>query len=439
MKITGSQIGLSSASAQSVSRSNTTRVRAWTDEGAVALELSSQSASSKSLQAGSGSISLPARTALRMRLPSAPPPPPPRKAKDAPATEAGKPKAGDDASETAVASFLSSKEGADLMLLKAILEQTTGRKFTLAAGVDYELSESDQARIDELSAAASQQLASTAPAPNAAPTRVGWGLEIQSEARSVEHSETNVAASGTLLTQDGRQIQFDAKFSYASDRVSVERFELRAGDAKLKDPLMLVFDGTTPELGKSIDFDLDADGKAERMAFASNNARLLVYDRNANGKVDDGRELFGALSGSGFADLAKLDDDGNGFIDEGDRAFSQLYTWESRTGEADTLVSLKDRGVGALYTGSVQSPFELRASDGELRGRIAETGLYFDEDGDVHALQHVDVKVTELPPKAEAQAAPGNVTPENNPLLTALENQRVTLAAAAPSSSEPSR
>ena len=49
-----------------------------------------------------------------------------------------------------------------------------------------------------------------------------------------------------------------------------------------------------------------------------------VFDRNGNGKADNGSELFGVASGNGFADLRRLDEDRNGWIDESDAAFDRL-------------------------------------------------------------------------------------------------------------------
>jgi hypothetical protein len=383
MRIQSSQLSLSSTSTQSSLRTEQTRVRAWTDDSAARVALSPK-----------------ASEAARAPRPA------PQSAQqcDDAKRNASAGKAKDAKGDSEMSQFLNSREGIHLMLLKAILEQTTGRKFNLSAGADYELSAEDQQRIDELSHAAGQAVSAT-PAQNAAPPRVGWGLEIQSETRQERHELTHVDASGTLLTKDGREIRFNANFSYQRDEVSTTRFELRAGDAKLKDPLVLVFDGTTPELGEALEFDLDGDGQKERVAIATGNAALLVHDKNHDGQVNDGSELLGALSGSGFTELSALDDDGNGFIDEGDAAFANLYTWEGREDGSDRLVSLAERGVGALFTGRVASPFDLRAADGELQGRIRETGLFVSENGQVHALQQVDLKTEALPAPASGSAA----------------------------------
>ncbi|MDQ3282182.1 MAG: hypothetical protein M3Q69_12305, partial [Acidobacteriota bacterium] len=84
-------------------------------------------------------------------------------------------------------------------------------------------------------------------------------------------------------------------------------------------------------------FDLDRDGVRERIGWtaASANEAFLCLDRNANGTIDDGGELFGnhtvlasgAVATNGFLALAELDSDRNGHIDHADAAWPQLELW----------------------------------------------------------------------------------------------------------------
>ena len=89
-------------------------------------------------------------------------------------------------------------------------------------------------------------------------------------------------------------------------------------------------------------FDIDADGAFEEISWtaAHENDGFLVLDRNGNGLVDDGGELFGNATpladGSraphGFAALAEIDlvalgGNENGTIDPGDSLFSELRIW----------------------------------------------------------------------------------------------------------------
>lgn len=56
-------------------------------------------------------------------------------------------------------------------------------------------------------------------------------------------------------------------------------------------------------------FDLDADGTADRISMLKSGSGFLALDKNGNGKIDDGSELFGTQSGDGFADLEEYDID----------------------------------------------------------------------------------------------------------------------------------
>lgn len=254
-------------------------------------------------------------------------------------------------------------------------------------------------------------------ADNAAPAAsasTGRGREISWQSTITQHvsesEKTNVCGKGCVTTADGRQIDFDYSLALARE-YQHESSLSESGSIALKDPLVLNFDGKSCELTEDrIDFDLDSDGKAEQIPGLGKGSCFLVFDRNGNGRADNGSELFGVTSGKGFSDLARLDDDGNGWIDEGDAAFSQLALWSS-----DGFVSLKEGGVGALYTSAVDAPFSLKTRSNELLGQITAAGLYLSESGKVGHLQQVDLAVSDA-------AARGD-QPEEGQQLGAREQQ----------------
>ncbi|NTV68575.1 MAG: hypothetical protein HGA71_00370 [Azonexaceae bacterium] len=207
-----------------------------------------------------------------------------------------------------------------------------------------------------------------------------------------ESEKTTVCGNGKVKTCDGRVIEFD--YALAMERnFASEKIEEETGTVKLSDPLMLSFNGMACELTEDfISFDLNADGTAERIPGIGQGSGYLVLDRNGNGRADDGSELFGVASGNGFADLASLDGDHNGWIDEADAAFSQLSVWSG-----DGFSSLKQRGVGALCTSTVNAEFSLKTKSNELLGQIRAAGLYLSETGQVGHMQQVDLAVSDLP------------------------------------------
>ena len=149
---------------------------------------------------------------------------------------------------------------------------------------------------------------------------------------------------------------------------------------------MLNLAGGAAALAGRATFDLDADGAAESTAGLASGSAWLAMDRNGDGAIGSGAELFGPTTGSGFGELAALDQDGNGWVDEGDAAFSSLRLWRPD----GFLATLRGAGVGALSTRAVATPYALTAG-GAVAGRIAETGLFLREDGSAGTVQHVDL------------------------------------------------
>ena len=223
--------------------------------------------------------------------------------------------------------------------------------------------------------------------------REGWGMIYQRHESYHESETTQVSMQGIVHTADGRKIELSVGLSMSREFMSQNNLSVRAGDA-LKDPLVINFNGSAAQLTETIfRFDLDADGKAEHIAFVSPDSGFLALDRNGDGKINDGRELFGALSGDGFADLSIADDDGNNWIDESDAIFGRLLIWSRDAEGQETFSTLAERGVGAIYLGSIESPFHLKDSSNALQGIIRSSGLYLHEDGTAGTLQQLDLVV----------------------------------------------
>lgn len=267
-------------------------------------------------------------------------------------------------------------------LLKLLVEGLTGKKLELTGPKDLEVPEE------------TADLEAPPPEGGEAPQRVGWGLVYDYYESHYESESTSFSAEGIIKTQDGREISFQVDLNMSREFFSEQSLSIRAGDAQLKDPLVLNFNGTAAELTDTkFSFDLDLDGREDQISFVGPNSGFLALDRNGDNVINDGSELFGPTTGSGFAELAAYDEDGNNWIDESDDIYSRLRIWSKDAEGNDQLVALGQKGVGAIYLGHVSTPFQLNDQNNEQLGQIQSTGLFVEEDGGVGTLQHLDLVV----------------------------------------------
>lgn len=229
--------------------------------------------------------------------------------------------------------------------------------------------------------------------PNAANTpKQGFGIEYDKHESIHESEQTSFSAQGTVKTSDGHEIKFDLSFSMQREFSQESNVSIRAGEAVKKDPLVINFNGTAAQLTDTkFSFDLNSDGKDENISFVGGGSGFLALDKNNNGKIDNGSELFGTKSGNGFADLAAYDSDGNHWIDENDAVYSKLRVWSKDASGADTLSTLAQRNVGALFLGNLATPFDLKTNTNETLGQVRSTGVYLQENGSAGTLQQVDL------------------------------------------------
>jgi hypothetical protein len=156
-------------------------------------------------------------------------------------------------------------------------------------------------------------------------------------------------------------------------------------------PIVLDLDGDGVETTNVKDgayFDHDGNGFAEQTGWAASDDGLLVMDRNNDGIINDGKELFGdqtilsngQRASNGFEALAELDDNHDGKIDASDAAFVNLKVWKDIDGDgyssADELHTLEELGIESINTGYADT--NITDAHGNT---IRQTGAFTKTDG----------------------------------------------------------
>lgn len=283
----------------------------------------------------------------------------------------------DDARERAL-DGATEEERLRIALIEALLSRALGRPVKLRIA---------RVEVDEPDT-------STLPAPASRPApSAGWGLEYDAHTAVDDTERTTVSIGGEIVTADGARIRVSLDAEMARRFHSEENVGVRAGDGIRKDPLVLHFGGPASSLGTGrFAFDLDADGTDDLVPTIGGGSGILVLDADGDGRATDGRELFGPTTGDGFAELARHDQDGNGWIDSGDTVFDRLRVWRPDE-SGGRFESLAELGVAAIGLGRVASPFDFRDGDNRTTGVATSTGMFLKSDGAAGLVQQIDVVV----------------------------------------------
>ncbi|MEK1906129.1 MAG: hypothetical protein AAAB13_10140 [Pseudomonas sp.] len=208
---------------------------------------------------------------------------------------------------------------------------------------------------------------STLPAPGEAAAEIE-SASTQDSARDTSSAVVDASAQAASFQQvlEQRELELNVTVKPQPEQV---------------DPLVLDLASngfSTRGLKDSVQFDLDADGRSDRISAPSGDDALLALDRNGNGRIDNGRELFGDQHGAanGFAELAKYDDNSDGRIDAQDAVFERLRLLRFDANGQQQLQSLSDAGVSAIELQARDVKQALGAYD-----QIAQLGQFQFQDG----------------------------------------------------------
>lgn len=221
-----------------------------------------------------------------------------------------------------------------------------------------------------------------------------WEEKVSVSSIFTDREVTTFSTAGQVQTADGRCIDFNLNLEMSREFTRAVGMEYTRKTFCV-DPLVINLSGNPASFSdQTFFFDLDADGKEEEIASLSAGNGFLALDKNNDGVINNGKELFGPQSGDGFADLAAYDEDGNGWIDESDSVFKDLKIWTKDEDGGNRLIAIGKAGVGAIYLGHTATEFSLnKAATNETQGIVRSTGIFLKENGETGTIQHVDLIV----------------------------------------------
>lgn len=275
---------------------------------------------------------------------------------------------------------ISEKEKQKILLLESFIEKITGKKIKFQYIKKITINESDnhEKKVGNKENSNQQQ---------------GWGLRYSYNESYYENEKISFNANGCIKTEDGRSIDLSLQLNMSREFASHIGVEIKAGDA-LIDPIVINYDGKGTELTQEkFIFDLDTDGTKDEISFVKPGSGLLALDKNNDGIINDGSELFGPQTGNGFVELKKYDVDHNNWIDENDPIFDKLKIWIKDENGNDELLAIGKKGIGAIYLGNVQSSFDLKDEQNDLLGQVKKTGIFLNENGTAGTVQEIDLVI----------------------------------------------
>ena len=209
-----------------------------------------------------------------------------------------------------------------------------------------------------------------------------------------ESEQTSFSTTGTVQTADGRSIDFNIEVSMSREFIEYTGVKIDESII-LKDPLVISLDGNPASVSdRKFYFDIDSDGKTDLIPQPAAGSGILALDRNGDGTINDGNELFGTKSGDAFADLAEFDRDGNGWIDEADDVFKKLSVWTADDNGEMKQISLKEAGIGAICLKNADTVFSLKDMvTNATEAVIRKTGMFLFESGRAGTISEMDFAI----------------------------------------------
>ncbi len=232
-----------------------------------------------------------------------------------------------------------------------------------------------------------------------------------------EHESLEFSTMGHIQTDKG-SLDIDINFSMSRSFCIENCVDIYSSI----DPLVINMQGDIPSLNtQSFSFDLDNDGKSDQISTLGSGSGFLALDKNNDGVINQGSELFGTLKGDGFGELSSYDEDSNNWIDENDSIFDKLQIWLKNEDENEKeLVGLGEMGIGAIYLGSQQSEFTYKTQTNQTLGEMKSCGMFLNEDGSCGTISQIDFASREIDKNAKFDVAQAAANGDGNQSLAKL-------------------
>ena len=204
--------------------------------------------------------------------------------------------------------------------------------------------------------------------------------------RYQENESYSYSTSGIIKTAS-QEININIDFSMSRSFIVENRIDM----PRTFDPLVINFDGELPGLSETrFSFDLDNDGEEDQISNLKEGSGFLALDKNEDGKINEGSELFGTILGDGFKELSQYDEDNNNWIDENDAIWDKLRIWNGGESEQRELLAIGEVGVGAIYLNAAEGDFTYKTDKNETLGELCASGIYLQESGKAGTISQID-------------------------------------------------
>lgn len=182
------------------------------------------------------------------------------------------------------------------------------------------------------------------------------------------------AVSGNITRS---QVEININIARVDGQLTVQEVQMQQSD-----PLILDLGGDGIELkeaAKSAVFDVNGDGKLDITGWVKGDDAFLALDRNQNGRIDDGTELFGDQNGAktGFEELAKFDSNYDGVINSCDPIYKILKVYQDINSngkiESNELTSLEKNNIESINLNFFSANQNINGNNIFLKGSYTTT------------------------------------------------------------------